>query len=87
MTPRGGHDAIEGVEIFADGRATLTARVRAVPEKGAANAALERLVATHFGVPKSAVAVVAGATSRVKTVRVTGDPVWLAKSLEALRCK
>ncbi|MGA7426797.1 MAG: DUF167 family protein, partial [Rhodoplanes sp.] len=42
LTPRGGSDAIDGVETLADGRAVLKARVRAAPSDGAANAALSR---------------------------------------------
>jgi uncharacterized protein YggU (UPF0235/DUF167 family) len=84
LTPRGGRDAIEGVETLADGRSVLKARVRAAPEKGAANAALETLIAKLLGVPKTAVAVTAGATSRLKGVRVQGDPDALARSLQRL---
>lgn len=46
--------------------------VTAPPVDGAANAAVIELVATAFGVPRAAVAVIAGASSRRKTVRVTG---------------
>ena len=70
LTPRGGRDALEGVEILSDGQSVLKARVRAAPEKGHANAALEKLIAEALGVPKSRVEVVAGGTARVKTVRV-----------------
>lgn len=81
LTPRGGADAIEGVETTADGRAHLKARVRAVPEKGAANAALARLVAGWLEVPRRDVTLAAGATARLKTLRVAGDPALLAKRL------
>lgn len=84
LTPRGGEDALEGVENTADGRAHLKARVRAVPEKGAANAALEKLLATALGLPRRSVSVVAGGTARLKTVRLAGDPKDLAHRLEAL---
>jgi uncharacterized protein YggU (UPF0235/DUF167 family) len=84
LTPRGGHDVIEGVETLSDGRAVLKARVRAAPEKGAANAALEALIAKAFGVPKTAVAVVAGASGRLKSVRVEGEPESLVRALAVL---
>jgi uncharacterized protein YggU (UPF0235/DUF167 family) len=84
LTPRGGRDQLEGIETLADGRAVLKARVRAAPEKGLANAALVELVARTLDVPKSAVSVVSGATSRVKAVRVTGDTAALRKRLETL---
>jgi uncharacterized protein (TIGR00251 family) len=83
LTPRGGRDALEGVEILADGHSVLKARVRAAPEKGQANAALEKLIAEALGVPKSAVEVVAGGTARVKTVQVTDGRDQLIAKLRA----
>jgi uncharacterized protein YggU (UPF0235/DUF167 family) len=56
--------------------------VRAVPEKGKANAALEALLAEALDVPKSAVSVIAGGTSRLKSVRVAGNPDFLAAAIE-----
>src|SRR5690606_10461317 len=40
LTPRGGRDAIDGVERRADGQWVLKARVRAAATEGEANAAL-----------------------------------------------
>ncbi len=34
LTPRGGRDAVDGAATLSDGRRVLTARVRAVPERG-----------------------------------------------------
>ena len=84
VTPRGGRDAINGVEALADGRTVLKVRVRTVPEDGAANAAVRRLLATALGLPASAVALAAGATARVKTLAVTGDAAALASALDGL---
>jgi len=84
LTPRGGRDALDGVEAMADGQMVLKARVSAAPERGLANAALAKLIAKVLGVPKSSVAVVAGETARVKTLRVSGDPERLAGRCEAL---
>lgn len=78
LTPRAAADTIGGTEHDAAGRPHLTAKVRAVPEKGLANAALERLVANWLNVAKSEVAVVAGDTARLKTLRIRGDPAQLA---------
>ncbi len=72
LTPRAGRDGFDGPKALSDGRTVVAARVRAVPEDGKANAALEALVASAAGLPKSAAKVVAGATARVKTVRLTG---------------
>ena len=41
LTPRGGRDALDGVEALANGRAVLKARVRAAPTDGEANSALD----------------------------------------------
>lgn len=84
LTPRGGEDLLEGVEETADGRSHLKARVRAAPEKGAANAALEKLLAASLGLPRRSVSVVAGGTARLKTVRLSGDAQDLAERLAAL---
>jgi len=84
LTPRSSKDALEGVESTADGRTHLAARVRAVPEKGAANTALEKLLASSLGIARSDVSVVAGGTSRLKTVRLAGDAADLARRLEKL---
>jgi hypothetical protein len=42
------------------------------------------MMAKALGVPVSAVSVVAGGTSRLKTLRVVGEAAELAKSVEAL---
>ena len=49
---------------------TWRARLKAPPVDGKANAELIQLVAGHFGVPKSAVTIMAGAASRIKRVIV-----------------
>ncbi len=82
LTPKSSVDRLEGVETSADGHSHLKARVRAVPEKGAANAALERLVAKTLAIPASAVSVIAGGTARLKTLRVAGDPELLVQRVE-----
>ena len=84
LTPRAAFDRIDGVETAADGQGHLKARVRAIPENGAANAALERMIAKALSVPGSAVAVVAGGTSRLKTLRIVGDAAALVERLQTL---
>ena len=61
------------VEREADG--SLRVRVTARPEKGKANEAVLRMVAEHFRVKRSAVALVSGATSRRKVVEVQASRV------------
>lgn len=84
LTPRGGRDALGAVEVLADGKSVLTARVRAAPTDGEANDALVRLVAATLGRPASAVRLTAGASARVKTLTVSGDADDLARRLAAL---
>lgn len=83
LTPKSSIDAIEGVQTAADGEVHLAVKVRAVPDKGAANAALEKLLADRLDLPKHAVSVIAGSTSRLKTVRLTGDTAEIAETVEA----
>ena len=85
LTPRGGRDAVEGTAILADGREVVLARVRATPEKGAANAALAALLAAALRRPKTAVTVVGGATGRLKQVRVEGEAAALAAVVDNWR--
>lgn len=51
---------------------SLKVRVRAAPVDGAANAAAIEVIAAALGVPKRAVRIVSGASSRSKTVEVGG---------------
>ena len=53
--------------------ASLTVYLQQRAVEGAANDALVRLLAQHFAVPKSAVTIVRGHTSRVKHVRIDHD--------------
>jgi uncharacterized protein YggU (UPF0235/DUF167 family) len=84
VTPNAPSDRIEGVERRDDGSEAIRVRVRAVPDKGRANAAVVALIAKALEVPKSAVAVVSGETARLKTVLVSGDAATLAERLGGL---
>jgi hypothetical protein len=84
LTPKGGRDAIDGIETLADGRCVLKARVRAAPSEGEANAALIRLLARALGVPPRDVALVAGETARIKRLRIAGQGTALAATLEKI---
>jgi uncharacterized protein YggU (UPF0235/DUF167 family) len=76
--PRARRDRIAGVHGDA-----LKLEVTTAPEGGAANRAVERLLATALGVPARAVAVVVGATSRSKVVAVDGVAAAEAAALLA----
>jgi len=74
--PRASRSEITGV---AEGR--LRIRLAAPPLEGEANQELVRYLARTLGVPKSAVAVTAGASGRRKTVEVRGIAASAARSL------
>ncbi len=84
LTPKGGRDAIDGIEQSADGRPVLRVRVRAAPSEGEANDALVRLIAKALGVPPRAVELVAGHTARLKRLKIEGSAIALAGSLERI---
>jgi uncharacterized protein YggU (UPF0235/DUF167 family) len=84
VTPRGGRDAIDGVETLADGRSVVKVRVRVVAEGGAANRAVTDLFAKALGVSKSSARVASGVTSRLKQIAVEGDPKALGERLKNL---
>jgi uncharacterized protein (TIGR00251 family) len=82
LTPKGGRDAIDGIETLADGRAVLKARVRAAPTEGEANVSLIRLIAKALGVPPRDIVLAAGATARLKRLMISGDGPTLIATLE-----
>jgi uncharacterized protein (TIGR00251 family) len=87
VTPRSGRDAIEGIERRGDRRAVVKARVRAAPFEGAANTALCRLVARAVDVAPRDVSIAAGATSRLKRVRIQGEATAILAALRRLTMK
>jgi len=70
VQPRASRSEIVGLHGEA-----LKVRLAAPPVDGAANAALVELLADALGVPRRAVRIVAGATSRGKVVEVDGTDV------------
>jgi uncharacterized protein YggU (UPF0235/DUF167 family) len=84
LTPKGGRDAFDGIDILSDGRPVLKARVRAAPTEGEANAALVSLLAKTLDVPRRTVTLAAGETARIKRIVIDGDSVALAARLERL---
>lgn len=81
VTPRARRNAVEGTAATADGGTELRIAVTAAPEGGKANAAVIRLLARAWALPKSALSVTRGAADRHKTILVTGDPADLARRL------
>lgn len=77
LAPKSSANAIRGIARDAGGTAHLKAVVTAAPEGGKANAALLKLLAKTWKLPKTSLTVASGATSRRKVVHVSGDPATL----------
>lgn len=60
----------KGPLVEAAGTGELTIHVQEQAVEGKANEAVVKLLAKHLGVPRSRVALVSGATSRVKRFRI-----------------
>ena len=84
VTPNAGRDSLDGAESRDDGSTVLRIRVKAVPDKGKANAAVIVLLAKNLGIPKSSVTLVSGETARFKTVLVADGSGVMAERLAAL---
>lgn len=78
LTPKSSRDEVVGIEDHG-GEYVLKARVRAIPEAGRANAALEALIARWLGVSPSTVGVSHGGKSRLKQVALSGDAEALSR--------
>ena len=61
----------EGIEWLGD---MLKVKVRAAPEKGRANTAVEALLVQRLALPQSSVRIVAGFGSPLKTVEIDSLP-------------
>ena len=80
VQPRASRSEIVGLH-----GAALKVRLQAPPVDGAANEALVRLLADRLGVPRTSVHVVAGTTSRAKTVEIEGTTESAVRALAAPR--
>ena len=87
LTPGATREEIGGVWTDDKGAAWLRARVRAVPEKGKANAALVALLAKRLEWPRSAISLESGDANRLKRLRIKGGGEALALEHFQLRCE
>ncbi len=74
VQPGAGRDGIDGIALGAEGSPVLKLRVTAPPEGGKANAAVIKVLAKAWKVPKGSIEIAAGASGRNKAVFVAGDP-------------
>ena len=70
VTPKASRDKIDGVADQADGSKVLKVMVTAVPEDGKANDAVIKLLSKAWKIPRTHMQVVAGQTSRSKTLLI-----------------
>jgi len=83
-TPKASKTAVTGVVALEGDATALGLRVAAPPVDGAANDEVVRFVAKALRVGRGAVTLVAGATGRVKRLRIGGNPVVLGRALDML---
>ena len=82
VTPKAKRNQIGGLLDEPDGGKALKVAVTAAPEDGKANAAVIALLAEEWGVAKSAISVVSGATDRRKLVEIRGPSQELLARLQ-----
>ena len=83
VTPRASRTEIAGIAPLPDGRQALAIRLAAPPVEGAANSELIAFLVKALGLRKSAMTLVSGETSRLKLLRVEGDPAAMIERLTA----
>lgn len=82
LTPKSSTDTVVGIEASAAGP-RLAVKVRAIPDKGEANAALLAVLAKWLRLPKSRFELAAGGKSRSKTVAIAGDGAEITQLLSS----
>jgi uncharacterized protein len=82
LQPGASRAKLDGLAVLDDGATVLKLRVTEPPEGGKANAALIKLLAKAWKLPKSDLSLVAGHTDRRKTLAVAGEPAALRRNLE-----
>ncbi len=79
VTPKASADRVQGWAPDAEGGRVLKIAVTAPPEDGKANKAVIALLAKRLKLPKSAITIASGETSRRKTLLIDGDEGLLAQ--------
>jgi uncharacterized protein len=83
--PGAKRDAIEGFKAEADGGTALKVAVRVKAEAGQANAAIVKLLAGAWKLPRADFSLLVGATDRRKLFHLAGEPQALLAKLEEWR--
>jgi len=72
-------------ELVGEQRGALRVRIAAPPVEGAANKELIKLLSKSFKLPKNAVQIISGLTSRNKIVRIKGTDATRLQQLISLK--
>ena len=72
-------------EITGEQSGALRVRIAAAPVEGAANQELIKLLAKSFKLPKNAVQIISGSTSKNKIVRIQGGDATRLQQLVSLK--
>ncbi|MBL9011859.1 MAG: DUF167 domain-containing protein [Alphaproteobacteria bacterium] len=83
-TPGARRPGLDGLAEGPEAQTALKVRVRAKAEDGKANADLIETLAVALGRPRSSLSVAAGASARLKTVRIAGRAGETAARLKEL---
>lgn len=81
LTPKASRNAVLGVIEMPDGRSMLKIAVNALPEDGKANAELIHFLSKTLKLPKNAIEIVSGLTSREKLVSLSGSAPEIAEKI------
>ncbi len=84
VTPSAAKDEVVGLWHGEGDETRLAVKVTAPPDKGKANAAVIKLLSKSLGLPKSSVSIIAGETSRRKTLALAGDEAKIAEVTRSL---
>jgi len=81
LVPKAASCRLIGVVDDGAGGSAVKLAVNAAPERGAANEAMLRLLADALRLPRTALAIAAGAKERRKLVQISGDPARIEAAL------
>ena len=84
ISPGAAKDEIVGIWHGGESGPRLAVKVAAAPDKGKANAAIIKLLSRTLGLPKSSVSIIAGETSRLKTLALAGDQAEIVAAIDSL---
>ncbi len=84
VTPGARQAGIRGVQDVGEGRVALAVAVRAKAQDGKANKAVIALIAGALGIAPARISLMTGASARLKSLHLEGDPQTLAQSVSTL---